>query len=83
MINTIGTGEIVRYVDDNGTYQASTAGGATITLKDDADTAGVGNTFTFWIVKSSSETDAISAPYTVNWTMGEASTAGCTYRYEV
>ena len=74
VINTIGTGEIVRYVDDNGTYQASTAGGATITLKDDADTAGVGNTFTFWIVKSSSETDAISAPYTVNWTMGEAST---------
>ena len=43
-------------------------------LADDEDTAGVGNTFTFWVVKSATETDAISAPYTVNWTMGEAST---------
>lgn len=45
-----------------------------IALTDDEDIAGVGNTFTFWVVKSATETDAISAPYTVNWTMGEAST---------
>ncbi len=73
-ITTTGTAERIRYVV-NGTYTTTTGNSSvTINLTDDEDTAGVGNTFTFWIVKSDSEPDAISAPYTVNWTMGEAST---------
>ena len=73
VVNTVGVNEQIRYVDSNGQY-ATVANGTVIALADDEDTAGVGNTFTFWVVKSATETDAISAPYTVNWTMGEAST---------
>ena len=72
-ITTRGTAERIRYVVD-GTYTTTNSSSVTINLTDDEDTAGVGNTFTFWVVKSATETDAISAPYTVNWTMGEAST---------
>ena len=73
VVNTVGVNEQIRYVDSNGQY-TTVANGTVIALADDEDTAGVGNTFTFWVVKSATETDAISAPYTVNWTMGEAST---------
>ena len=73
VVNTVGVNEQIRYVDSNGQY-TTVANGTVIALSDDEDTAGVSNTFTFWIVKSATETDAISAPYTVNWTMGEAST---------
>ena len=72
-ITTRGTAERIRYVDD-GTYTTTNSSSVTINLTDDEDTAGVGNTFTFWVVKSDSEPDAISDAYTVNWTMGEAST---------
>ena len=72
-ITTRGTAERIRYVVD-GTYTTTNSSSVTINLTDDEDTAGVGNTFTFWVVKSDTETDAISDAYTVNWTMGEAST---------
>ena len=72
-ITTRGTAERIRYVVD-GTYTTTNSSSVTINLTDDEDTAGVGNTFTFWVVKSDSEPDAISDAYTVNWTMGEAST---------
>ena len=72
-ITTRGTAERIRYVVD-GTYTTTNSSSVTINLTDDEDTAGVGNTFTFWVVKSDTETDAISNAYTVNWTMGEAST---------
>ena len=75
VVNTVGVNEQIRYVDSNGQY-TTVANGTVIALADDEDTAGVGNTFTFWVVKSDKPEDAdqISAPYTVNWTMGEAST---------
>ena len=74
-ITTRGTAERIRYVVD-GTYTTTNSSSVTINLTDDEDTAGVGNTFTFWVVKSDKPEDAdqISDAYTVNWTMGEAST---------
>ncbi len=75
VVNTVGVDEQIRYVDSNGKYDTVDNGDG-ITLSDDEDTAGVGNTFTFWVVKSNKTEDAdqISDAYTVNWTMGEAST---------
>ena len=75
VVNTVGVDEQIRYVNSDGQYD-TVDNGESIFLADDEDTAGVGNTFTFWVVKSDKPEDAdqISAPYTVNWTMGEAST---------
>ena len=73
VVNTVGVDEQIRYVNSDGQYD-TVDNGESIFLADDEDTAGVGNTFTFWVVKSDSEPDAISDAYTVNWTMGEAST---------
>ena len=75
VVNTVGVDEQICYVNSDGQYD-TVDNGESIFLADDEDTAGVGNTFTFWVVKSDKPEDAdqISAPYTVNWTMGEAST---------
>ena len=72
VVNTVGVGERIRYVNSDGQYTVVN-NGVVIPLTDDEDTAGVGNTFTFWVVKSDDD-NAISNAYTVNWTMGEAST---------
>ena len=69
---TTGPDEVIRYAEENAYNYV--ANGANIPLTDDEDIEGVGNTFTFWVVKSNSDRDQISEPYTVNWTMGEAST---------